>query len=780
MWRRTTGGIAAVGLTITLATAFTAPASAEPASAAPALAEPAQTATGKAYDVTLPTGDKVHVSPSGVAAVTAVPRKDGYTPAFSVTQTGGDLYVVPDDQTSADPASFNVTALHEGRRPAVPAPRASDGLVTIRVKGIARDGRVGRGTYTVFDVEDGTRGSSRRVLPGDPDLPCTDASWDGSTCIRVPPGTYSITGVIETMPPWQSSTARDTPLNRSFVGHPEIEITEDTELVLDARRANEVKIDTPDHVTRRNRGALSHLMWTRTPQNGPATSQGVLMGGGSHLEERVFMQPAPRVRAGSFEIYTRWRLDAPSITMRAPGLTLSPEYVNPVYFSDVSSQYPRLDGTTRLRVADGDRPGADLRGRLALIRRSDGASVAEQSNRAAAAGARMVAIYNDEPGVNGDTNGSGIKLTVPTVRLSHEEGRALLSRAPVTVTAAGVVSSPYMYELLYPEKQQIPKKLHYVARTRDLARVRNDYYGFATMSTGRYSRRPWESLSTAYTFPFTGAPRSRIEYLSADQETQWTARAATPEEPYNHLFPDEDTPYVQLDESVWMSHLPGQRRTRTWFKAPLTGGLNPLSPIARTGDRLRMRVGLVDAAGNFSRAYSSNFPGGFATAFRVYQDEKLIASTIHLPNGSLNLPPDEATYRIEYDVDNHASWARLSTRTKTAWTFRSARPSGTETAVVPLVQIDYDADLDLNNRARSRTLNLTARHQDGSTTPLRRLSLAVSYDDGASWTKAFLFKTRNGYSTRLRGHGKVSLKIQAEDTAGNALSQEIIRAYALP
>ncbi|TDD92151.1 hypothetical protein E1293_01155 [Actinomadura darangshiensis] len=741
--------------------------------AAPAAAgtgpAPALRAPAGAYDVALPTGDTVHVA-DGATTVTPGPGRD---PAFSIRHGGGDLYVVPDDRLTDDPERYNVTALHEHRRPAAPEPRASGEFVTVHVKGIARDGRPGLGTAGFLNVEDASLGNAHRPLPGKPGGPCSDARWEDSGCVRLRPGTYSVLGLIKTLPSWASSTGSEKPLDFSLVGYPEIKITGDTEIVLDARKAKEVTVRTPEHATKPDLGAISHLMWTRGTASGQSVNEGVYMNDGATLEERVFLQPTERVRSGTFEAYTRWRLEAPAITMRARGLSLHPMYYPASYFSDTSDQFPRLDGRTRMRVADGDRPGAGLRGRLAVIRRKDGVSVAEQSNRAADAGARMVAIYNDKPGVNDDPGGYGTQLKVPTVRLSHEEGQALLRRHNTTVTAAGVVDSPYQYDLVFPETGRVSENLNYVARTRDLARLDNAYHGTGSMTTARYSRRPWEEFSIAYAHPFIGAPRTRVEYVSADPKTTWSAMAATPEQPYNHAFPVPKTPHLTMGSGEATAYRPGYRGTQTWFRAPLAGGVNPQAPIARTGDGIRFNLGVVDAANNFAGPSSSSFPDGFVTDFRVYRDEQLVAQTSARANGVLTTTPEDAAYRVEYDFANTAPWARLSTRTNTSWTFRSAHTG--DTTVLPVLQVGYDTDLDLRNRTRSKRLKLEVRRQDGSSVPLKSLTLQTSFDDGTTWRDVPL---RKG-TARLHGKGTVSLRVTAEDRAGNAVVQEVVRAYEL-
>ncbi|NDU76911.1 hypothetical protein GWI34_30440 [Actinomadura sp. DSM 109109] len=761
MWLRTA---AALGLG---ALAFAAPAAADSGPVSALRAE------AGAYDVTLPTGDTVHVSgtaPGGRG--TTVTPAPGRAPAFSVRHGGGDLYVVPDDRLADDPERYNVTALHERRRAAAPAPGAAGETVTVRVRSIARDGRPGLGTAGFLNVKDASIGNAHRPLPGDPGAPCTDERWNGSNCVRLVPGTYSVMGIVKTMPSWAPSTGSGKPLNYSLVGHPEIEITGDTEIVLDARRAREVTVRTPEHATAPGLGAISHLMWTRGPANGPAVDEGVYMGDGATLEQRVFVQPAGRVRTGTFEAYTRWRLEAPAITMRAGNRELRPSYYPAAYFSDTSDQFPRLDGGARMRVADGDAPGADLRGRLALVQREDGVPVGEQVGRAAKAGARMVAVYNDLPGVNDDPGGYGVRLAVPTVRLSHEEGRALL-RGRQTVTAKGVAHSPYQYDLVLPEKGQISKNQDHVVRTRDLARIDSAYHGGGSMTAARYARRPWEDFALAYSRPITGTPRTRVEYVSADPETQWSAMAITPEQPYNNAFPGPEKPHLVLSEPKWTAYRAGQRGAHSWGKAPLTGGISAQSPIVRNGDQIRLRVGIADAARNFSDAYSSSFPDGFTTDFRVYRDGGLIAQTAHKANGTLVTTPQEAEYRVEYDFANNAPGTRLSTRTRTSWTFRSAHTTGV--TVLPLLQVGYDAAPDLRNRARSGTLRLSVGHQDGSSAQLRRLSLQTSFDDGLTWTDV---PVRDGVA-RLRGKGTASLRVTAEDVRGNAITQETVRAYEL-
>ncbi|MEO3824859.1 PA domain-containing protein [Actinomadura sp. B10D3] len=744
--------------------------------AAPANARPAPPSAlrvgGGAYDVTLPTGDKVHVAGD---QVTVTPGR-GRSPAFSVSHRNGDLYVVPSDKTSENPQRYNVTALHEHRRPAAPKPKAAAGdLVTVRLKSIARDGRPGGGQAELVNVEDGSLATLSRPLPGTPGLPCTNADWDHAECVQVPKGTYSVMAYIKTMPSWAPSPdPHAKALSYSLVGDPEIEITGDTEIVLDARKAKEVTIETPGHVTKPNPGAMSALGWMRAPEKGPAQTL-TLQTGASLLKERVFMQPTRKVRTGTFDAYTRWQLEAPVITMRAEGIPLHPEYYPAFLFSGSTHQFPRLDGSAAMRVQDGDDPRADLRGRLALIQREDGVAVSEQANRAAEAGARMVAVYNDKPGVNDETGleatgAYGVLLKVPTVYLSREEGLALMSKKNAKVTAKGVLNSPYQYNLLFPEKGRISENLNHVVRTRDLARVDATYHDTGTVTTTHFGRRAWEDFTVGYGYPHSRS--GRTQYFSADPKTEWSVLTTTPEaHSVVSNFPQTPTPRLSFNDPGWTSFKPGYRGTHAWAKPPFLGGIPPTTPFTREGNTINIHVGLVDAENDFSDAYTSMFPQGFETDFRVYQDDRLVARTAYLADGYLAATPDDAAYRVEYDFTNKATWARFSTSTKTVWAFRSAHT--TETTAIPLLRVDLDADLDLRNRARSRKLKVNVGRLDGSPMPLKRLSLETSFDDGATWTTV---PVKDGVA-RIGGKGLVSLRVAAEDTQGNKITQEVVRAY---
>ncbi|WP_166427158.1 S8 family serine peptidase [Nonomuraea mesophila] len=652
--------------------------------------------------------------------------------------------------------------------------------VELRVSAVARDGRPSRMLPSVVDLDSGALYG--RELPSDSDRRC---ETDDGYCWLVPPGTYSILGVVSTLRPGATSEGRGDVIDQSFTGYPEMKVARDTDVVLDARKAVAVKIDTPGHRTARNRGAATKLVYTRQPVNGPRYTESFLMDG--RVEESYYLQPTAKVTKGEFAVATRWRLEAPAITLRTSGADLHPRYVDPVYFSNRSTQFPRLDGTAALTVADagdgGALKGRDLRGRLALIRRTPGTSVSALANAAGAAGARMVAIYGDT-----HLTGNESLLTVPTVTLPETEGERLAARAGrgrVQVVAKGVVASPYVYDLYLSEEGRVRKRPSYVAAKRSLARVDTAFHsqltGDVALSEVKYGWMPWETSSWDSVRTVPRAPRVRTDYLSPAPGVRWHSAADMPERSYNAIFPEEEQGVMTVRDRT-RGYRAGERIERTWLKHPVAPGFAPDSPTQRQGDTLTVDMrALVDAEGNTGSQPTDWFPHGYVSDWRIYKGDELIGRTGTGGSGRVLLPPERAGYRVEYTVENRSTWARLSTRTRTVWTFESEHAEG-DPVVLPLLAVAYDVPVDLRNRTASAKLGLTVSHQEGAQgSAIERVTLETSSDDGRTWRPARRLRDK-GHGTyeatieRPR-QGTVSLRVTAADAAGSTVTQEVIRAY---
>lgn len=147
--------------------------------------------------------------------------------------------------------------------------------------------------------------------------------------------------------------------------------------------------------------------------------------------------------------------------------------------------------------------------------------------------------------------------------------------------------------------------------------------------------------------------------------------------------------------------------------------------------------------------------------------------------------PERAEYRLTFDVrrDRDRFWKR-STRTTTAWTFKSAH-ADTE-AVLPLLVPAYDLDTDGYGKVRGGRefdFGLKVRAQNGATltSPIAGAEVSVSYDGGTTWQAADVDRERGGFEVEADHpeSGRVSLRTKAWDKAGNSVEQTVIDAYTL-
>jgi hypothetical protein len=375
----------------------------------------------------------------------------------------------------------------------------------------------------------------------------------------------------------------------------------------------------------------------------------------------------------------------------------------------------------------------------------------------------------------------------PTARV-HDAPFGLIT----SIAAEGQAKpNSYGYDLSFAELGRVPVDLSYQVRARDLAAVRTTVYGTGTGERGWLLRQSkfdacgCSAPELERYLPQTGA--TRTDYLPAGDDV--TTIAA-----WVYLY---NMPGDLLYSRGPGTYEPGERYNEEWLKAPYSPGVPQSeiraaarSPIStRAGDRLYYSLAaFTDAAGH----WTPNFMPASATS-RVYLDGEQIHENKFALTGTLTVPQRQGTYRIEADVDHDGSLVGLSTQTRTAWTFRSAQTA--ESKPLPLIDVDYvdvrkagtkQSALDPTNAAARNArveLVLAATHQQGSTAPaVGRMTVEVSYDDGATWEEATVEGSRGDFVASYR-HAKagdyVSLRVHANDGAGGRLDQTLVRAYRL-
>ncbi|MGW2051309.1 peptidase, partial [Streptomyces sp. NPDC001858] len=171
-------------------------------------------------------------------------------------------------------------------------------------------------------------------------------------------------------------------------------------------------------------------------------------------------------------------------------------------------------------------------------------------------------------------------------------------------------------------------------------------------------------------------------------------------------------------------------------------------------------------------------------ALGLYQGDTRLAQVTGTTRIEADAPgTGKLPYRLVLEADRDATVSPYSSRTHTEWGFTSRLPSGNESAVLPLLQLTYGIDTDTAGRAdRGATVAVSAVHLPGAAgagATVFPVTMEVSYDDGRTWRQA-----RPGHDGRFKPAGPrkaqfVSLRAHAKDSAGNTITQSVIRAFGL-
>jgi hypothetical protein len=179
----------------------------------------------------------------------------------------------------------------------------------------------------------------------------------------------------------------------------------------------------------------------------------------------------------------------------------------------------------------------------------------------------------------------------------------------------------------------------------------------------------------------------------------------------------------------------------------------------RTGDVLHLRV--ADFVDSTDRHFTVD-PADQASA-SVYRNGTLVTEA---PNAwqDVTVPAGAGNFRLTLTTARGGADWTYATSTSSEWTFRSAGEGK-----LPLLQIGYAAPVSLTGTATSRA------HLIAVTVPgAQRIRVETSADEGATWTTA---KSVGPAVLVPAGHGTVSLRVTANDKAGNTVRQTVLRAY---
>jgi subtilisin family serine protease len=151
--------------------------------------------------------------------------------------------------------------------------------------------------------------------------------------------------------------------------------------------------------------------------------------------------------------------------------------------------------------------------------------------------------------------------------------------------------------------------------------------------------------------------------------------------------------------------------------------------------------------------------------------------------GEFTVPPDVSTYTVRVVSDRDGP---LSTRISSTWTFPSGHTETGARTPIPLLAVRFAPNLDDHNAAEAgQRFRLPVYVQRNGSTGMARVNqpeVEVSYDDGATWSRARVRPQRDRWIAEVDHPADaefVSLRTSVSDQNGVSAEQTIIHAYRL-
>ncbi|MCX5121760.1 S8 family serine peptidase [Micromonospora sp. NBC_00362] len=330
----------------------------------------------------------------------------------------------------------------------------------------------------------------------------------------------------------------------------------------------------------------------------------------------------------------------------------------------------------------------------------------------------------------------------------------------------------YLYLLAETVPGRLPTGYTKSYQDRELATVRQ-----------RYGPTPDGMAAISIATPVFGAgvegaamilpvPKQRDEYLSTGPSWMRELGIGTPD---STGWIDQSAGLVQAP----VSYQPTTTSSDEWQAAP-TGPVAAPGLAERRGDRIQVNAWLFgDRAGH---------PGWSTTdtaRTALYRNGRPIGETTDPGVGEFDVPAGTATYRLEASATR--SFSALTTSIYATWTFRSARVSGDRSKALPLSAIRYAPKLNASGSARAASafsipISVQPPPRGTAYSGIDQLTVEISYDDGATWTKATVRRHGAGWRAIVQhpaGPGYASLRATAVDRDGATTTQTIERLYRL-
>ncbi|MFK3983886.1 S8 family serine peptidase [Micromonospora sp. NPDC050397] len=697
----------------------------------------------------------------GDAAVTLDLTVDGTAPAGLFTLSTNRVTV---------PAHGTGTVTLTATLDLLPVDRAISGTIqardntgTLRARtlvGAVREGQ--RQNLTVVATDRSGKPLSGKVIVTAKNLfTAIDLDASGTGTLRLPVGSYSgwLGADVQGANGPHSLGAAVLPFN-------DVKLDRDRTVTLDGTQLRRIQAYVPKDAT----PSAVRLDIHRSFADSLVESSGLP---GDGYDSIWALPTGKKVTDGAFEIGARFRLEQPALVVGTGSRTYDDLRVK-------RAATPLPTGTTELPAvfaADGtaaDLDKRDVRGKVAVVRRSDGITIAEQAAGAATAGAKLLLVVNDGVGrldpwdENPWTPESPAPVTVAT--LTADEGAELigrLRRGPVPLTVTSNPTTDYLYDVVHHWTGSVPANPTWRSTAKDLARVDVQFRNFRPGKAMEFRPDVWRgwAVGNQVTAPAQG---DRTDWVTADVD--WLDDAHILGETGQHLIGVARYPVGPTSRVSWFGPIQRPRMGPIGYQ-PIRYLDAVYIPVPGWGASGAGYVG--EARGNYDvRNWAA-----------LYQGDRQLrwGNAEYLPVSGL--APERLPYRLVVDNDR-ADWPNpYSTHTLTEWSFTSAATGAEKEEPLPLIQLDYGVQTDNAGKATRRTeLTVAASHLPGVTAGIRQLALEVSYDDGSTWQRAKLTQGQGGWSTTLKAPATaqfVTLRTSATDSAGNTVAQTLTRAFGL-
>ncbi|MFG2304508.1 S8 family serine peptidase [Actinacidiphila glaucinigra] len=594
----------------------------------------------------------------------------------------------------------------------------------------------------------------------------------GKLSLRLPPDTYTVVSYADVQ-----GTHGPNSRGIALLSAPEVDLTADRKVALDASKARQVTADTPKDTTLVDTRLDFFRSFTSAepgPTDASAVRENVIIG---KNYDSVWAQPTAKVRHGGFVFTTRLRAVETPLELSYAG-----ERIDDALVQQGGSVLP--DGKTNLdSVFAGtgsfeDFAKVSARGKVAVVRHSDEVTPAVQAHAAKAAGAELLIVVNDGVGRLSTWYGEPDYRTlvdVPVVSVNKDEGEALIDRittkgnghGTTRVKATAHPYPSYLYDLVKYHKGAVPEDVTYHADKEGLARIDLDFaQPQGMMATERRTDFPAYEWSTGYSFALQPAvPGKRTDWVTAGDDVRWQQGVGT-----EGWVGDGNTP---------ASYRPGSTQQERWLGPVLRPRMSDSASEVRDETGLSL---YVPAWGDSGSSHSGSSASEKMTAHSsLLQGGTTLVSTDSQYVNIWDLPTESLPYRLVVDAAGDPALSPYSSKTHTEWDFVSGKA---QVGTVPLVQLDYGTDLDAEGRSRRKgDISITPSVLGSSAQDVvSSVRLEVSYDDGASWKQQDLKSGQGTWSTTLNAPSSaafVSLRTTATALTGGSVSQTVIRAFGL-